>query len=173
MMRSQSISPGAGAGLFPAPSSPSPTAAAALGRPSVEIGRESVNRSQYGQLRRARTIGAHHRHATARPSLEGVEMRPPAAAAGAAVSAYSLAPSVQAGFNKEQLDEVGLLLDCYRTRASYIVGGTRVLVARRRNPLRTAVMAVYSFLANNTQPAVLAWQVPDEQLLELTLTARV
>lgn len=70
-----------------------------------------------------------------------------------------------------------MLLDCYRQRTVYVVGGTRVAPRLKgvgsRNPLRRVVLAAYGFLSNNTQPATLAWKVPDEQLLEVTLLARL
>jgi hypothetical protein len=149
------------------------------------LGRDSVNRSQYRALRRASTAapaaagGRYSRPATpantpmARPHLEAI----PSATAPAG-SAH-LAPA-RARITSAQLEEVGRLLECYRTRAAFVAGGTRVKVEPSRlgrcacrNPLREGVLALYRFLENNTEPAVLAWKLPHEQLLELTMTARV
>jgi hypothetical protein len=92
-------------------------------------------------------------------------------ARAASAGAPGIAPG---GLSRRQLDEVGVLLDCYRQRTVYVVGGTRVLGREAGwNLLRRGVVQAYGAIANNTQPATRAWQLPDGQVVEVTLTMRL
>lgn len=89
-----------------------------------------------------------------------------------------------------QLQEMELLLTCYRTRAVYIMGRALITpskgdqaseqrrglaaAAAHGRKLGVGVMAgAYRFLANNTHPSSQQWLLPDDQLMLVAMVIRV
>lgn len=153
-----------------------------------QLGRESMNRWQHRQQRRRL-----ERSSTEPPlavaswggGYEGSQRMGAESAAGHVVSSHarssdgfrqSSVAGGRQGADQQQLEEVGLLLQCYRHPLCTvsIVGGTRVVGAKPgSNLLRSGVIMAYEFLANIRQPATVAWQLLDEQLLEVTMDVRL
>jgi hypothetical protein len=146
-----------------------------------QVGRESVNRLQYRQLvsrqlqqmdpklstTAASVTGA---SAAGRANVTGTDVLAAAGSANGSLDKLAAAPAVN--LSKQQLEEVGLLLDCFRQRTVYVVGGVRVEARSGSNFLRRAMLCAYRILNGNTQRAPAAWQVPYEQLIEITMNIK-
>lgn len=147
-----SLDAAAAAADAPAPVPSSPAAASAPPARARVLGRESVNRREYRSLsaayrqrRDGLAAGSPPADSLGSPSLT-------ASSAGRAAGAVGPASGGGGGgggalaLSPGQVDEVGLLLDCYRERAVYVCGGTRVLKKKRGpcfNPLRVAALSAY------------------------------
>jgi hypothetical protein len=72
-------------------------------------------------------------------------------------------------YSKEQMNEVELLLSCYHDRTVYVMGGTSVGISPSSGVLRAAVVSCYQFMSVNSQKKSEAWNVPAEQLVQISL----
>lgn len=113
-----------------------------------------------------------------------------AAGAAGAVGAGAAAEAGGVGLSQEQLSEVQLLLGCLRQRTVYIMGRVQLVSAQGEGGAgapkgmkglgpaagaycRSVVTGAYRMLANNTHPSSASWQLPDDQLVLVSMVVRV
>ena len=159
------------------PDSPAPFQRSISNRRRATINYGAVNRWQYQQQRRRRrrANAADQLNSSSKENELAIavhEAAPPLPCIPASpdISLLSV-EEMSLGYSKEQLDQVGLLLTCYRQHTVYILGGTRIGIAEGASMFHAFMLSCYRFLGAIAQPVSMAWNLPNESAMEIVVRA--